>query len=340
MKGDLSDTARVYSDAEFAALIAALHLSHPPSPPPRTPSPAEIFPRESPPPTPANLPPRTPSPSAPPPATATPSASATPLGQPLYYYESPTKSGYTDSWATAGAATQGVPGAYVEAVVSRPKKKKSKKKAAYVVFVGRRCGVFRKWSDVAPYVNGVPNAIHCGYRTVSQAEAAYAYACSKSWTRQWIWYSGSIGGTDVDADGQLHEDIRIEWTKSRARADRWKEEVILLEEEMRRVLEFCAWKARWWDQRVAPARGEGRAPITPELAEGLCAYALAQAARERAWGQVWAARWAAVRARATLVMRDEVQDVTEGVMVPLEVELDEEDNEEDGFDGFDEEDDL
>ncbi|KAJ7436457.1 hypothetical protein B0H11DRAFT_2256162 [Mycena galericulata] len=168
---DLSDTARVYSDAEFAALIAALHLSHPPSPPPRTPSPAEIFPRESPPPTPANLPPRTPSPR-----------------QPLYYYESPTKSGYTDSWATAGAATQGVPGAYVEAVVSRPKKKKSKKKAAYVVFVGRRCGVFRKWSDVAPYVNGVPNAIHCGYRTVSQAEAAYAYACSKSWTR----VSGSV----------------------------------------------------------------------------------------------------------------------------------------------------
>ncbi|KAJ7494558.1 hypothetical protein B0H11DRAFT_1716969 [Mycena galericulata] len=156
----------------------------------------------------------------------------------------------------------------------------------------------------------------------------------------WIWYSGSIGGTDVNADGQLHEDIRIEWTKARARADRWQEEVILLEEEMRRVLEFCAWKARWWDQRVAPARGEGRAPITPELAEGLRAYALAQAARERAWGQVWTAKWAAVRARATLVMRDQVQDVTEGVLVPLEVELDEEDNEEDGFGGFDEDDDV
>ncbi|KAJ7727865.1 hypothetical protein B0H14DRAFT_3518738 [Mycena olivaceomarginata] len=93
----------------------------------------------------------------------------------------------------------------------------------------------------------------------------------------WIWYTGSIKDTDVGTDGSLHEDIRIEWTKARARADRWREELILLDEEMRRVLEFCEWKALWWDQRVDCDRD-----VAPALAERLHAYALGQAARERA----------------------------------------------------------
>ncbi|KAJ7486373.1 hypothetical protein B0H11DRAFT_1721594, partial [Mycena galericulata] len=156
----------------------------------------------------------------------------------------------------------------------------------------------------------------------------------------WFWYSGSITGSDVASDGSLHEDIRVEWAKSRARADRWREEVVLMEEEMRRVLEYCAWKARWWDERVAPVRDDSRGAISFELAEGLRAYALAQAARERSWGTNWASKWSAVRARAAQVMREEVTDVTDGVLVPLEVELDEEGEEEDPYDGFDEEDDA
>jgi hypothetical protein len=101
-----------------------------------------------------------------------------------------------------------------------------------------------------------------------------------------------------------------------------------LEEEMRRVLEFCAWKAHWWDHRA-----EARSDVTPELAEGLRAYALAQAARERAWELDWCNKWAAVRERAQMVMRNTVVDVTE--LVPLEVELEEE---EEAFEEFDDED--
>ncbi|KAG2742314.1 hypothetical protein P692DRAFT_20811856 [Suillus brevipes Sb2] len=36
---------------------------------------------------------------------------------------------------------------------------------------------------------------------------------------------------------------RIEWCKARARAMRWAEEVELLKEEMRRILQFFEWRA-------------------------------------------------------------------------------------------------
>ncbi|KAJ7761170.1 hypothetical protein DFH07DRAFT_957248 [Mycena maculata] len=156
----------------------------------------------------------------------------------------------------------------------------------------------------------------------------------------WIWFTGKIDGTDVGPDGRLHEDIRVEWAKARACADRWREEVILLDEEMRRVLQYCTWKAQWWDERVAPVREEGRAAIGPELAEGLRAYALVQASREREWAITWEVKWRAVRVRAELVLRDHITQVTDEVLVPLEVELEDEDEEEDLYDGFDEEEDL
>lgn len=40
--------------------------------------------------------------------------------------------------------------------------------------------------------------------------------------------------------------MRIEWAKSKARAERWGEEVKLLQEEMRRVIEYFSWKVQWW----------------------------------------------------------------------------------------------
>ncbi|KAJ7813122.1 hypothetical protein B0H14DRAFT_3751007 [Mycena olivaceomarginata] len=64
--------------------------------------------------------------------------------------------------------------------------------------------------------------------------------------------------------------------------------------------------AHWWDDRA-----EARSDVTPELAEGLQAYALAQAARERAWELDWRNKWAAVREHAQMVMRNTVVDVTE-----------------------------
>ncbi|KAJ7815837.1 hypothetical protein B0H13DRAFT_2242544 [Mycena leptocephala] len=169
----------------------------------------------------------------------------------------------------------------------------------------------------------------------------------------WIWYTAVQTAADDPADGPLRPDhtadgslhpgessveirihfidgeyidIRIEWMKARARADRWREEVMMVEEEMRRVLAYCVWKANWWGDRAEPTRAPGRQPLTAELAEGLRAYSLEQRHRETQWTVQWGAKWAAVRARAAMVLRDDIIDVTEGVLVPIEVELDD-DNE-------------
>ncbi|KAG2028626.1 hypothetical protein BDR03DRAFT_818726, partial [Suillus americanus] len=59
----------------------------------------------------------------------------------------------------------------------------------------------------------------------------------------WIWM---MDGVDGCADGGDVDGVRVEWCKSRARALRWAEEVDLLQEEMRRVLQFFNWQANWW----------------------------------------------------------------------------------------------
>ncbi|KAJ7198757.1 hypothetical protein GGX14DRAFT_536593 [Mycena pura] len=131
-------------------------------------------------------------------------------------------------------------------------------------------------------------------------------------TRQlsWIWYTAA--SRDVSADGTLHDDIRIEWTKARARADRWREELIYVEEEMCRTLDFGTWKAGWWDKRR-----QARSGVSAELAEGLYAYASEQAARERYWVAEWGVQWKDLRERAQQALVDQVDEV------PVEVELDE-----------------
>lgn len=164
----------------------------------------------------------------------------------------------------------------------------------------------------------------------------------------WLWYTATTSA-DAAKDGSLHPgasgirclcsfidiggtDIRVEWMKARARADRWREEIMLVDEEMRRVLDFCTWKANWWMERV-----NGREGVSEPLAEGLRAYALEQATRERAWATSWGAMWSPIRARAGLVLRDHVVNVMEEVLVPLLVELEEEDDEMECDPGFEEE---
>ncbi|KAJ7822091.1 hypothetical protein B0H14DRAFT_3471014 [Mycena olivaceomarginata] len=92
---------------------------------------------------------------------------ATPT-QITYHYRTPTSQGDTTEWSTAGAATQGVPGAHVLASPS-PRKKKTKTPA------------------VAPQtealVRGVPNCIFRGYPLLPAAHTAFDYAHRRLWTR-------------------------------------------------------------------------------------------------------------------------------------------------------------
>ena len=66
--------------------------------------------------------------------------------------------------------------------------------------------------------------------------------------------------------------LRSEWAKSRARADRASEEVLLVREEMRRTLEYFNWKATWWEEW-----GKLKTQVDRSCLEGLQAYLMEQA---------------------------------------------------------------
>lgn len=58
-------------------------------------------------------------------------------------------------------------------------------------------------------------------------------------------------GLKNTTDNEPSDDIlRVEWCKSRARANRATEEVLLLKEEMRRTLAFLKWRVSWWQGKA------------------------------------------------------------------------------------------
>lgn len=91
----------------------------------------------------------------------------------------------------------------------------------------------------------------------------------------WIWIA-QARDPEPGSSQAMNEAVRIEWAKARARAMRWTEEVDLLEEEMRRILQFLAWRGDWWEAQIAQ-RGLGDGPQL----EGETAYATRQAALQR-----------------------------------------------------------
>ncbi|KAJ7351942.1 hypothetical protein DFH08DRAFT_693867, partial [Mycena albidolilacea] len=105
------------------------------------------------------------------------------------------------------------------------------------------------------------------------AQAAEALRKKKEEERpaSWIWLA-QLSEEEGSQTG-MAEALQIEWTKTRARAWRWTEEVDLVEEEMRRVLEFQRWKAEWWislvDQHLLAANDQ-------ILREGCTAYTCRQ----------------------------------------------------------------
>ncbi|KAK7676418.1 hypothetical protein QCA50_020636 [Cerrena zonata] len=88
----------------------------------------------------------------------------------------------------------------------------------------------------------------------------------------WIWYTFSTGRNDEDENSpRVHEGIyslmcydqytefallqalRIEWARSRARVNRWEEQVCKTVEAMRRVLQYTESVAKDWDERASPS---------------------------------------------------------------------------------------
>ncbi|RDB26169.1 hypothetical protein Hypma_006935 [Hypsizygus marmoreus] len=104
-------------------------------------------------------------------------------------------------------------------------------------------------------------------------------------TLSWIWRTGRV---QLDRGSGENDDILwAEWAKSRSRAHRAKEEVMLLREEMRRVLVFLHWRSNWWRER-AGWRVEG---IPAATAEGIKVYALEQATLQDSLSESFRAIW-------------------------------------------------
>lgn len=74
---------------------------------------------------------------------------------------------------------------------------------------------------------------------------------------------------------------------------RWSEEVLILREEMRRVLAFLTWHAVWWDRQALRRTG-----LSPEATEGLAAYAYKQAHIRRkihsSFDKLWRTSWTSI----------------------------------------------
>ncbi|KAF9470387.1 hypothetical protein BDN70DRAFT_909531 [Pholiota conissans] len=103
-------------------------------------------------------------------------------------------------------------------------------------------------------------------------------------TLSWIWLTTPSAGSDDEKDDIL----RSEWARSRARATRGMEEVMLLKEEMRRVLSFLEWKARWWRDRQSV-----QSVAAKDLQDGLASYARRQAAVQDALAARFRSLWKA-----------------------------------------------
>ncbi|KAJ7429396.1 hypothetical protein B0H11DRAFT_1768213 [Mycena galericulata] len=113
-------------------------------------------------------------------------------------------------------------------------------------------------------------------------------------TLSWIWYYGGARAVgDREQKAQINEALRAEWCKARARARRWREELILLEEEMRRTVEFGLWRAAWWREQT------GAEPPSEEVGEGLAAFAEECARTELKRAEGLERKWAPVREKAS-----------------------------------------
>ncbi|KAJ7433022.1 hypothetical protein B0H11DRAFT_1759384 [Mycena galericulata] len=125
-------------------------------------------------------------------------------------------------------------------------------------------------------------------------------------TLSWIWYS--VSSVEEDGDKRLHEALRVEWCKAYSRANRWREDLVIVEEEMRRTIVFGRFAERQWVQRAAARTqmlAQPRRVMDPVVLEGVRAYAFEQADRERRTYEELERKWAPLRAKAAAYLRGE-----------------------------------
>ncbi|KAL1740941.1 hypothetical protein HDZ31DRAFT_67421 [Schizophyllum fasciatum] len=121
-------------------------------------------------------------------------------------------------------------------------------------------------------------------------------------TLSWIWYSEPQNPSLTDP--VQNEALRVEYLKSRARRDRHREEIRLLEEEMRRTIASFLTDAEEWDQRAS-----ARVAVDAELLEGLHSYATEQALIARSRAVRFQERWRDIRAQGQRALSHDFDDI-------------------------------
>ncbi|KAG7098899.1 hypothetical protein E1B28_000799 [Marasmius oreades] len=101
----------------------------------------------------------------------------------------------------------------------------------------------------------------------------------------WIWLTGHIDLNDGTDEGD--KVLKEVWAKSRAKAARAREEVMLIQEEMQRTLRFLGWKAQWWRSRV----DSRTVNVNQGLQEGLQSYMHKQEHFLRRLEHKWRIMW-------------------------------------------------
>jgi hypothetical protein len=102
----------------------------------------------------------------------------------------------------------------------------------------------------------------------------------------WIWSGMALVDIGEEGNKEAEEVLCVEWCKARSRVQRWGEEVDLLVEEMRRVVTYFSWKARWWHNQ----KGR-RSDCSIHVQRGLAAFAFKQAAMFSDMSTRCTARW-------------------------------------------------
>ncbi|THU89992.1 hypothetical protein K435DRAFT_802334 [Dendrothele bispora CBS 962.96] len=135
----------------------------------------------------------------------------------------------------------------------------------------------------------------------------------------WIWYGTSQG--DLETDKALYDGLQTEWCKAYAQVKRWKEEVLLLQEEMRRCLITLEWQACQWVERARIDTFKG------ERLEGASAYyAHEQAAIQHSIASRFQKPWNSTDLRefqpSDLALRNVVPGLDEIDVLPEEDKMD------------------
>ncbi|KAG1726701.1 uncharacterized protein EDB91DRAFT_1330919 [Suillus paluster] len=158
---------------------------------------------------------------------------------------------------------------------------------------------------LAPRVNQTQSGWHSSLRPLDRADIRSMTDIlwgESEGTRKlsWIWSMRGAAPNEMDNENTL-EDMRIEWCKAWARAMCWAEEVELLKEEMRRILQFFEWDAQRWDER---GLGNALQLDDADQHEGQMACAKRQAVLRRMLAESFKTSWA-----DTLALVDTFEDM-------------------------------